>query len=979
MNILGNPFEQWVTDQINSRQTALGKYTNIDSNTLKFYSAKTPFLRLASSVDLTNEAPNDGTYPITAGDQKISSVLQKLTLPENLIKGSALAKNFILHGGAVSDNPQFSGLAYGVNTSNNLFQGAYGWGGINNRGYVPMPGITKASVQYYNNGALSKTIIDIKCFSKEQFQLIDVLYLRPGYTLLLEFGWTLYLDNQGNLQSFKTFDTEPLRNLLNPSNINQYQMWDLIKEERKTHNGNYEAIFGKISNFTWKFNSDGTYDIQIQLTSVGDVIESLKMNIASTSPTTNNDSSKSDIPLVANKDKTILHNELYLIYWSKVSQSQPLKVSAQNPDAGKVLAYNIAASQNATSDYIMSDFSLYNPNDGTFSSTTLTISNGILKVPVKTSSKDKNQRSPQVYITFGTLLAIIENKLLLYNITNNVATPHFRFDMDFNGLDNDQNYIFKVPGQFSSDPTVCLIPWDYGIDGELKYDSINDNPLKTVLDNGAAWKHDDYLGRLANIYVNIEHIEYVLSKAPIDKETNSIPLLGFLKELISDISEALGGINKIRIHVDNGLIKFTEDIPQNFTSNSSSAPTGSYARFNIYGVKPGVEGSFIHTVDLTTTLSNDFASMISIGAQVNGNQLSENATAFSTYNAGLVDRIIPKKVNKTSTTAADTSKRDELVNEFNKNINPDTNGVFQKIYGNGTTGKAGNLPDFSKENISYLKSHNNQYLNLVAGELSKDFISKNLKGPFFLPFNLSLSMDGLSGMVLYQKFLITDDILPPSYTQDGVDLIIRGINHEITPKEWTTKLDTLSVPAFKTDKVKRPEQKHSTVTGTRVASSPTVSGATSNALDKTTTDTFYKQLLNKLGAPQTDGNLLFLKAWRQAEGGMAKYNPFNTTLRLSGSTTYNTVGVQNYSDINQGVQATADTLTKSGGYYNGIVSALVQGISSQKEAQSLATSLQQKGKSLYIWQKGPNATDPFLQGYVAAVLQYTVSDVPIYG
>jgi hypothetical protein len=112
---------------------------------------------------------------------------------------------------------------------------------------------------------------------------------------------------------------------------------------------------------------------------------------------------------------------------------------------------------------------------------------------------------------------------------------------------------------------------------------------------------------------------------------------------------------------------------------------------------------------------------------------------------------------------------------------------------------------------------------------------------------------------------------------------------------------------------------------------------------------------------------------------MAKYNPFNTTLRLSGSTTYNTVGVQNYSDINQGVQATADTLTKSGGYYNGIVSALVQGISSQKEAQSLATSLQQKGKSLYIWQKGPNATDPFLQGYVAAVLQYTVSDVPIYG
>ncbi len=37
--------------------------------------------------------------------------------------------------------------------------------------------------------------------------------------------------------------------------------------------------------------------------------------------------------------------------------------------------------------------------------------------------------------------------------------------------------------------------------------------------------------------------------------------------------------------------------------------------------------------------------MISIGAQQSGNQISENATSFSNYNAGLKDRIIKEKVS----------------------------------------------------------------------------------------------------------------------------------------------------------------------------------------------------------------------------------------------------------------------------------------------------------------------------------------------
>ena len=45
--------------------------------------------------------------------------------------------------------------------------------------------------------------------------------------------------------------------------------------------GNYNGFFGKVSNFTWKLNKDNTYDISINLLSLGSVIESLKVNIPS--------------------------------------------------------------------------------------------------------------------------------------------------------------------------------------------------------------------------------------------------------------------------------------------------------------------------------------------------------------------------------------------------------------------------------------------------------------------------------------------------------------------------------------------------------------------------------------------------------------------------------------------------------------------------------------------------------------------------
>jgi hypothetical protein len=49
---------------------------------------------------------------------------------------------------------------------------------------------------------------------------------------------------------------------------------------RKKYAGNYDGLLGKVSNFSWAFMEDGSYDIEITIISLGDVVESLKLNIS---------------------------------------------------------------------------------------------------------------------------------------------------------------------------------------------------------------------------------------------------------------------------------------------------------------------------------------------------------------------------------------------------------------------------------------------------------------------------------------------------------------------------------------------------------------------------------------------------------------------------------------------------------------------------------------------------------------------------
>jgi hypothetical protein len=113
-------------------------------------------------------------------------------------------------------------------------------------------------------------------------------------------------------------------------------------------------------------------------------------------------------------------------------------------------------------------------------------------------------------------------------------------------------------------------------------------------------------------------------------------------------------------------------------------------------------------------------------------------------------------------------------------------------------------------------------------------------------------------------------------------------------------------------------------------------------------------LLAGLELRPTPARMRFLAAWAECEGGHAEFNPLNTTMRLPGSSNYNSVGVQNYRDAAQGLAATLLTLRLD--YYSDIRSAL-----KSRSLTPLGMARRSRG-GLATWGTGSTCIERVLRG-----------------
>ena len=184
--------------------------------------------------------------------------------------------------------------------------------------------------------------------------------------------------------------------------------------------------------------------------------------------------------------------------------------------------------------------------------------------------------------------------------------------------------------------------------------------------------------------------------------------------------------------------------------------------------------------------------MATISARSQGANIpGENATSISRLNYGLTDRVIKEKLDAQTIGLPSTSSALDVNLVFGDKLNQ-MNTFVAELYGSRR---------YVAENVDSLKSINRDVSLFAVGS---DALKGKGPSPFFIPFNLALEMDGLSGMKNYERFAITEQILPYSYRagdQGGViDFLIKGISHTISDGKWKTKIESLAVASNRKNK-----------------------------------------------------------------------------------------------------------------------------------------------------------------------------------
>ena len=899
-NIIGEPIDEFVRDQIKVRQSNQfsGYGTSLrNDDQLKYLSNRNAWIKLASSISVLPDSRVPTTpegfvaqrygleftgTTIPLGESKLEKIGIKDT--SNYL-GSKLAEKAVLFntisqytGGVLSNNR--AGIANTNDLWNNDF--IYGIGGTE-FGIQPPPGIIGVTVDSINRGSIRKANITLKAHNKFQFDLIELLYLRLGFTMMLEWGWDRYLDSKGVLQ--KTGNTIIEDEWFKTNGTTQLQMLNSIQKKRRDYQGNYDGFFGKVSNFTWNFNPDGSYDISIDLITIGDIIESLKVNTSVKAKFYPDGGLFKDIKF--EEDSKSFSPNI-----AKISTLNTLGYFLFNKIREITNNFTYQRNENINTNY---------PNYISF------------LTPTTSSYKF------QYYVRLGEFLTQLEG-LVIPKIQNSNSPKFSQITFEKTGC-----LISYFPNQIPLDPRVCIFKPSLNSYGDIKGivypDYFNSIPISYLVSIDG-----NIYGSLMDLYINFEFIAGLLvANGGPDQE---LFLYKFLQDLCNGINTALGGVNKLE-----PIIK--EDYKITIIDQTLSSPeVTDTVSLEVYGYNPSdlnnPVSNFVKDVKFVSKITPQLASIISIGATAAGSLTSEiDGTAFSKWSEGLVDRFAEKisepsglnlladnqekgqksveeykaifeRFEYADDTIAtlrslsyglarlhdylfpgyggtvrlqnlekeeETKKRivkneprykdlenqamtfsefyvaasqidinkklqgirgaseiselastnyiiylikafggtsDEIKVEY-ENYGPEGAGLLSAIFLRATSTPTSltlqNLQvdpnqsrylEFDDTFISQGKSAYKTYINtLNNNRYKKDNTPSSEVG--FIPLSFELTLDGISGIKIYNKLKINNEFLPSNYPE-SLSFIITKVNHNISNNSWDTSLSTISIP-----------------------------------------------------------------------------------------------------------------------------------------------------------------------------------------
>lgn len=859
MSLFKEPFNDAIKTQLENRQNLMGRKGEYTSQDITYLNSKTSWVSLKSSTDVefTDE----------------------------------LARNNVLFGGL------------GKYDNNNLFnksEYAYFEGKNSPLGIKPMPGISNVSIK--NKGAygsLRQATVNFQCWDVNQLEQLDLLYMRPGFTVLLEWGWLPYIDNEnGGKLSNRIYQDDKF---FTRKDIDLQDYFKELKTLVSGSGGNYDFMFGYVMNYSWKLRDDGGYDCSTEIISTGEVLESYKINFAapeiSAKSFKNTGTLFSDVINLADNEEIELIrkdysqniirgicSELFFIAKSNENISSGISpftykyennnydvnflsldfktnssktdvkkcsinddkkniyitlkdfvtlinnfVLIKNPNnSKKVNVISLSVNDRAQSSKGSNEplTCLYHPLQTSLDPTVCLIKNpGFLRTLLE-------NKPPEDVITYKVQEATPDQKSIAINIRNKINTENISGDKlkfylkenitDINTLlsidkiyselypnslyndihsklyDPDIDTLFgtfdfpKLNAVSKTKPSQFLILPDKTRKEAIKnaQDAINKKNEKTYTETVKAAisyfekidsvsgnsfvNNDGKTGIIGNIYINLKYIYLLADNSSLEdqdqSEKNNIELITFLRTMLRDVQSSIGNVNNFEI--------FNEDnIGYIIDLNSSSEDIKPF-EFQV-----GNRNSIIRSINLESQIFSNQSTIIAISAQSDSGKLGLENSSMVAYNRGLTDRMISKK----DVNLGDSSVKIKE-NGFSILLN-NLKSFFQNLSTDSSYFDPLGNPSLNVENIGTYKNALRDAIVFFTSQFKADNKYKDI-----LPTKLSITIDGIGGIIIGNIFDLSKNVFPSSYVgvDPGIKLYytVTGIGQDISNDgQWITTIE----------------------------------------------------------------------------------------------------------------------------------------------------------------------------------------------
>lgn len=733
MGLFLSPIDKSISGSLSLRQS------NTESVRYGWQNRKTPWCRMTSLAKIKSNSsviPDDTT----------------LRLKWQLQAGMAQDKNVNEVKGA--KNPDWGGFRAGYDEIYNS---------DTNR---PMPGITNVTVSNKGSmGSVRESTISFSCFTLEDLEKLEILYMNPGISILLEWGWSLTIDN-------KIIDSDYNLSKLPP--MPDRDMAVKISEKVKQSGGHYDAMQGVCTNFTWSFRKDGGFDCTTTIISVASMF--LEMDIHSTSKNINRKSVKmssevaeedENIPIdnivatIANTIDSINNNNAGNLYANisldnseDVLCGTKLQITASDYEDGEF--HNISKDKDihyfVTWEFIEqiiinNNLSLLIDNDNTDS--TNNTDNPYYQQQLRESGQFQTLGNQVTTQTTGIVEPVIDKTKLIPIMNSNETRINYKL------------------GILSGDPLKCILPTD-----NIHYviDVIPTELKKTPVENKFYLK---------DILVNLRFI--------LDTYKTANTLNDLVLNMAKGISESCGGLWDFSLMIDEE--KPTEmKVVDNGTIDADRSKLDPFV-FKVYN-----KDCILSEVSLSTEVSNRMKTHIMLGTNRKENKMSgtntnisrEPIAEYNFYGNDVVNMGAPKLKTIPASKYDYSSENKDIVNNKIYTAQDYLNDVLkfsQKMYDVSIFSQAGVTP----EKIQTLKTALNRYVTNVIRSKGDNTKVDNDKNLVLFPLKLSFTLDGISG--LYFGNVISIDYMPKRY-KEKTYFQITNVSHTISPGTWTTSVET---------------------------------------------------------------------------------------------------------------------------------------------------------------------------------------------